>query len=105
MKVRFLAAFILAVTALPLGVSAQPYNGYGADHHDGPRFIRTSGVIRSANGGNFKLRGGPVVFLKGNTVIRPRGTTLQRGMRVSVSGTPAGNGNINATRVEVTGGR
>jgi hypothetical protein len=100
MKTRFLAALILAFAFLPAGASAQPYGG---PPHDGHRFIRTSGVIRSANAGNFKLRGGPVVFLKSGTIISPPGARLHRGLQVNVSGTPAGNGNINATRVVVTG--
>jgi hypothetical protein len=63
--------------------------------------LRDQGVISQVNGTNIILQDGRSVFLHQGTVINPRGTSLQAGQRVYVSGSPGGNGSINANEVDV----
>ena len=92
-----------ALLALPMIASAQgnPY-GYGYSHTHNGRGQMT-GTIAAVNGGAIQLQNGRTVFLHNGTVINPTGTRLQPGMRVSIIGSPAGDGNINASEVDING--
>lgn len=92
---------IAALLAAPAVSSAQGY-GYGHRAYDNAN--RTfSGTISAVNGGALAMSNGRTVFLKNGTVINPTGTRLQPGMRISVVGSPAGDGNINASEVDIAG--
>jgi multidrug efflux pump subunit AcrA (membrane-fusion protein) len=60
-----------------------------------------SGVISSVSNGALTMQDGRTVFLHNGTVINPTGTRLRRGMRITVSGSSSGNGNVNAREVDV----
>jgi len=88
---RFASGFLaIALLTVPAIGSAQ---ANGSNQYNG--------VISSVNGGTIALQNGPTVFLHNGTVINPGGTRLEPGMRISISGSPAGNGNINANQVDV----
>ncbi len=101
----------LAVTVAPMTASAAPIDwrglatgtygqgNYGQYNNGGNE--RISGVIASVNGGAVTLRNGRTVFLKNYTSIAPNGQGLAAGERISVSGTDAGNGNINANAITI----
>jgi hypothetical protein len=92
---------IAALLAVPAISSAQGY-GYGhRAYNDANRTF--SGTISAVNGGALAMSNGRTVFLKNGTVINPTGTRLQPGMRISVVGSPAGDGNINASEVDISG--
>jgi len=59
------------------------------------------GIVARVNGSNVTLQDGRQIFLKGGTVISPRGQQLQAGERIFVQGNPGGNGAINATSVRI----
>jgi hypothetical protein len=103
MKHSRIAAGLLgaALLAAPIAGFAQgyPYGDRDRPHYD--QRDRYTGVIAYVNGGAFKLRNGRTVFLHNGTVINPTGVRLQPGMRVSVFGRPAGDGNINANEVDI----
>jgi hypothetical protein len=89
-----LAAGLLtaALFAAPIAGFAQG-NGYGNAQY--------RGTISSVKGGAVTLNDGRTVFLENGTVINPTGIELQSGMRISIMGSPAGNGNINAGEIDV----
>jgi hypothetical protein len=89
----FLALFLVAVPAIGFAQGYGPNNGYS----------QYSGVISSIQGSALMLQNGKTVFLKNGTVIKPSGTHLQSGMRILVTGTRAGNGNINAGEIDIAG--
>lgn len=102
MKHSRLAAGLLAAALLtmPLAAFAQRdrYNGSGVYNGNNGQ---TTGVIASVNGGALKMQDGRTIFLHNGTVINPSGTRLQSGMRISVTGPSAGDGNVNANQINV----
>jgi len=74
-------------------------NTYGQQNGYGARSAR--GIVARVNGSNVTLQDGRQIFLKGGTVISPRGQQLQAGERIFVQGNPGGNGAINATSVRI----
>jgi hypothetical protein len=96
---RFAAGFLaIALLSAPAIGSAQ---GYGSNNNDRGQF---NGVISSVNGNAIALQNGTTVFLHNGTVINPGGTRLQPGMRISITGSQAANGNIDANEVDVVRG-
>jgi hypothetical protein len=86
----------VALFAAPTAGFAQA-NGYGVGQY--------RGTISSVKGGAVTLNDGRTVFLQNGTVINPTGIELQPGMRISIMGSPAGNGNVNAGQIDVAGNR
>lgn len=74
-------------------------NTYGQRNGYGARSAR--GIVARVNGSNVTLQDGRQIFLKGGTVISPRGQQLQPGERIFVQGNPGGNGAIDATSVSI----
>ena len=60
-----------------------------------------TGTISSMNGDALLLQDGRTIFLHYGTVVNPSGTRLQPGMRITVTGSSANDGNINAREVDV----
>ena len=99
MKLRaFICGLALAAIVAPLAASAQVPYGWQTSYNQS-----SGGTIASVNGTSFTLQNGTTVFLHQGTVINPRGTTLQPGMRVRIFGSSDGYGRINATEVDVNG--
>ena len=96
-KILGLAAALAANGAAPLAASAAPndWRDYGGG--------RISGTIASVDGGAVHLQNGRTIFLRNGTVIAPTGQSLQVGERISVNGSSAGNGNINAQSIAIAG--
>lgn len=90
------AAALAALGTAPLAASAAPYYGYNGG-------ARISGTIASVDGGAVHLQNGRTIFLKDGTVIAPSGQSLQSGERISVTGSNAGDGNINAQSITIGG--
>ncbi|MDQ2907917.1 MAG: hypothetical protein M3R44_01035 [Candidatus Eremiobacteraeota bacterium] len=103
-------ALLIAAASLPAAALAQysggGWSGYGNGRNGGygnQGGRQTSGVIASVNGGDIRLTDGRNIFLENGTIINPRGTSLQAGQRISVTGAPGGNGAINAGEIDVNG--
>jgi hypothetical protein len=103
MKFAKVLALGLAATALaPVAASAQwyAYPGAGYFRYAGRHIV---GRVVAVNGSSFQIANGRVVFMHRGTVINPVGRPIRPGQRVSVSGTGAGNGNIDANVVNIIG--
>jgi hypothetical protein len=101
------AALLTAAVAIsPLAALADNDWGQGgfgrAGYHE--HDLHASGTIAEVRGGRLRLQDGRPVFLHRGTVIDPTGITLRPGMRIRVSGSPRGNGAIDADVIEVARG-
>jgi hypothetical protein len=97
MKAQIALAAALATALIsPLAASAQPYGGMMMHHGNGRS---ATGRIASVQGSSFTLDNGRTVFLKSGTQIN--GGHIHPGAMVSVSGSGAGNHNINAAVVTI----
>jgi hypothetical protein len=103
MKLTVLPAALLtaAIAAAPLAALAD--NDWG--QHRGGNYsnfaARAQGTIAETRGSMLRMDDGRPVYLHRGTVINPTGITLRPGMRISVSGSPGGNGGINADVIDV----
>ena len=97
MKTTLALALALGAASLsPLAASAQPYGGGMMMHHGNYR--QAMGRIASVQGSSFTLDNGRTVFLKSGTQINGH---IHPGAMVRVSGTGAGDRNINAQSVTI----
>jgi len=92
-----LAVALAASLVTPLAASAQPYGGGMMMHHDSHRTATVR--IASVQGSSFTLDNGRTVFLKQGTQIN--GGHIHPGAFVNVTGSGAGNHNINAAVVTI----
>jgi hypothetical protein len=94
-----LGLIIAATTIAPMAASAQ----------DSPRMAAQTfrhaeaGRIRSVHGSSLTLEDGRVVFLHEGTVINPTGTTLRRGMEITIRGNRDGYKRFNASVIDRRG--
>jgi hypothetical protein len=95
-KILTLSIALGAAALTPLAASAQMYGGGMMMHHGNQR--HAMGRIASVQGSSFTLDNGRTVFLKSGTQINGR---LHAGEMVQVSGTGAGDRNINAQTVTI----
>jgi len=81
-------------------------NGYPGGYYPGGYYpggnngYSVTGRIVAVNNSNVTLQNGRTVFIKGNTSVNGN---LVVGERIAVTGTDAGDGNINATSINVLG--
>jgi hypothetical protein len=106
MKLTALPAALLAaaIAAAPLAALADTDWGHGGYGNDGGHYAnaaRTQGTIAETRGSMLRMDDGRPIYLHHGTVIEPTGITLRPGMRISVSGSPGGDGGINADFIEV----
>lgn len=100
-----LATALSSIALAPLAASAAPnpypYGGYNPNGY--ANVGRISGTIVSVNGGSARLQNGRTIFLRDTTSIRPSGQSLAAGQHVTIVGTDAGDGNINAQSLTIDG--
>ena len=76
--------------------NGQYNNGYGGTS-------RIGGTVTGFSSYDLDVNNGPHIRLHQGTVINPTGITLQRGMRIAITGHPNNDGTFEADRIDVVG--
>jgi len=76
--------------------NGQYNNGYGGTS-------RIGGTVTGYSSYDLDVNNGPHIRLHQGTVINPTGITLQRGMRIAITGHPNNDGTFEADRIDVVG--
>ena len=81
------------------------YGNGGYNNGSNGGTIRLTSTVSGYSGYDLDVNSGPHIRLHQGTVINPTGITLQRGMRINVTGHGNSDGSFEADRIDVLGNR